>query len=292
MRQFKANTRYIDRNSNSVVDYLREVSHYPLASAEEEIELSERIRRGGVDGERACERLVQANLRFVISVAKQFQRNTMELMDLISEGNMGLVKAARLYDGTLGNRFISYAIFWIRQSIMASMQKNDSVIRLPKHQRKNLSMYLTLAEKMMQTEQRMPTAQEFAEYAGIDEDVALDIIRASAKVASLDMRLGDEEDSITIADTLSGDFRADYDSDCESRHEDIMYCLDNVITPREKDVIMRYFGIGHQAQSTEEIARAIGLSLERTRQLKAIAVKKLAASKAGQQLRTYLGRCA
>lgn len=179
MKEFKTNSRSItDRGDICVTNYLRDVNRYETISAEEEAELSRLIKKGGKEGERAKERLINANLRFVISVANQYKMKGMELADIISEGNMGLVKAAQNFDDTRGFKFISYAVWWIRQSIIAAIGNYSTTLRLPSNQQRLLQEYHRMNREMMQIEQRNITIEEFCEATGLSSQIAQSMILA------------------------------------------------------------------------------------------------------------------
>ena len=172
IRQFKTTQSITERNSLSMEKYLRDVSHRQVVSQEEEVKLARAIRRGGAEGELAKQQLIEANLRFVITVAKQYSQTNMELADIISEGNIGLIKAAERFDETRGIKFISYAVWWIRQAIQQAVSEQGQTVRMPQHIVTLQNIYSQLFNKTMQAEQRRPTAEEVADYAGIDSKQA------------------------------------------------------------------------------------------------------------------------
>ena len=290
MRQFKTSSNTItNRSSMSVADYLRDINNYPLISPEEEVELAQLIRKGGRAGERAKAKLVEANLRFVVSVANQYQGNNMELADLISEGNIGLIKAAELFDETRGFKFISYAVHWIRQSIIQAISNNGNIIRLPQNQQNLLQLYVTLSHETEQTEHRQPTAEEFADFASISVDNARRIICHNRKSRSIDAPISSDDNEHTIADTLQSYSRTDQETDEKSLQYDVATILLKVLPNREVEVITRFYGIGRHEETLDTIANALGLSRERTRQVREQAITRLRNSGSMRTLRSYLG---
>lgn len=288
MRQFKSTPGITDRNSLSVNNYLREVNRYPLIPVEEEVRLSQLIRLGGKEGQKAKQRLVEANLRFVVSVANQYHQRNMELADLISEGNIGLITAAERFDDTRGFKFISYAVWWIRQSIISAISQHGRIIRLPLNQQALLQQYQMLSHETMQIEQRKPTAEEFAEFADIPLDKARAIIGGTATTVSADNNVGEDNDT-TIADMLISESRSDNLVDKESLHVDIMTLMDKALTTRERDILMRFFGIDQHEQTLEDISSELGISRERVRQIREKAVVKMKESDNSHLLYRYLG---
>ena len=239
MRQFKNTKNITERSNISVNNYLKEVSRYPLITVDEEVILTQKIRQGGKEAEKARQRLVEANLRFVISVANQYHQHNMDLSDLISEGNIGLIKAAERFDETRGFKFISYAVWWIRQSISSTIYENGRIIRLPLNQQALLNMYSILLKETMQTEQRKPTTAEFAEFANISENKAGILIEQTAKTLSMDA------------------------------------ILNHILSAKEKEILMRSFGINCKEEGLEEIGFSLGLSRERVRQIREKALCKI-----------------
>ena len=274
MRQFK-NTKNITEHSNiSVNNYLKEVSRYPLITVDEEVILTQKIRQGGKEAEKARQRLVEANLRFVISVANQYHQHNMDLSDLISEGNIGLIKAAERFDETRGFKFISYAVWWIRQSISSTIYENGRIIRLPLNQQALLNMYSILLKETMQTEQRKPTTAEFAEFANISENKAGILIEQTAKTLSMDDPLSEDTDT-SIGDFVSSGSKTDESLDKESLHQDMTAILNHILSAKEKEILMRSFGINCKEEGLEEIGFAFGLSRERVRQIREKALCKI-----------------
>ena len=274
MRQFKNTKNITERSNISVNKYLKEVSRYPMVTVDEEVILAQKIRQGGKEADKARQRLVEANLRFVISVANQYHQHNMDLSDLISEGNIGLIKAAERFDETRGFKFISYAVWWIRQSISSTIYENGRIIRLPLNQQALLNMYSTLLKETMQTEQRKPTTAEFAEFANISENKAGILIEQTAKTLSMDDPLSEDTDT-SIGDFVSSGSKTDESLDKESLHQDMTAILNHILSAKEKEILMRSFGINCKEEGLEEIGFAFGLSRERVRQIREKALCKI-----------------
>ena len=274
MRQFKNTKNITERNSISANNYLKEVSRYPMATIDEEAILAQKIRQGGKEADKARQRLVEANLRFVISVANQYHQHNMDLSDLISEGNIGLIKAAELFDDTRGFKFISYAVWWIRQSISSAICENGRIIRLPLNQQALLNMYSILLEETMNTEQRKPTIAEFAEFANISENKAGILIEQTAKTLSMDAPLSEDTDT-SIGDLVSSGSKTDESLDKESLHQDMAAILNHILSVKERGILMRSFGINCKEEGLEEIGFELGLSRERVRQIREKALCKI-----------------
>lgn len=287
MRQFKNTTSITDRSSTSMSTYLRDINTYPLISIEEEVELARLIRRGGIESEKAKKKLIEANLRFVVSIANQFHTKNFEISDLVSEGNIGLVKAAERFDDTKGFKFISYAVWWIRQSIMAAIAENGRIIRLPINQQASIQLYNQLAVETMQTEQRKPTAEEFAAFADIDVEKARMLIEANMSTVSADSSIGHEDEDTSVGDLLSSDSRTDSHADEESLHEDLVRTMSAILQPREREIVMRSFGINGKEESLEVIGSSMGLTRERVRQIRERAIDKM--HEESRLLYRYLG---
>ena len=274
MRQFKNTKNITERSNISVNNYLKEVSRYPLITVDEEVILTQKIRQGGKEAEKARQRLIEANLRFVISVANQYHQHNMDLSDLISEGNIGLIKAAERFDETRGFKFISYAVWWIRQSISSTIYENGRIIRLPLNQQALLNMYSILLKETMQTEQRKPTTAEFAEFANISENKAGILIEQTAKTLSMDDPLSEDTDT-SIGDFVSSGSKTDESLDKESLHQDMTAILNHILSAKEKEILMRSFGINCKEEGLEEIGVAFGLSRERVRHIREKALCKI-----------------
>ena len=274
MRQFKNTKKITERNNISVNNYLKEVNRYPMATVDEEVTLAQRIRQGGKEADKARQRLIEANLRFVISVANQYHQPNMDLSDLISEGNIGLIKAAELFDDTRGFKFISYAVWWIRQSISSAICEHGRAIRLPLNQQALLSKYFILMNKTIQKEQREPTTAEFAEFADISEYKASMLIEQNHKTLSMDAPLSEDTET-SVGDLVPSRYRTDDSLDKESLHQDIAAILNHILTAKEREIILRSFGIGCKEEGLEEIGFSLGLSRERVRQIREKALCKI-----------------
>ena len=288
MRQFKNTKNITERSNISVNKYLKEVSRYPMVTVDEEVILAQKIRQGGKEADKARQRLIEANLRFVISVANQYHQSNMDLSDLISEGNIGLIKAAERFDDTRGFKFISYAVWWIRQSISSAICENGRAIRLPLNQQALLNMYSILLKETMQTEQRKPTIAEFAEFANISENKAGTLIEQTAKTLSMDDPLSEDTDT-SIGDLVFSGSKTDESLDKESLHQDITAILNHILSVKEREILMRSFGINCKEEGLEEIGFAFGLSRERVRQIREKALKKIRRSNKIEILAQYIG---
>ena len=248
-----------------------------MATVDEEVILAQKIKQGGKEAEKASQRLIEANLRFVISVANQYHQHNMDLSDLISEGNIGLIKAAERFDDTRGFKFISYAVWWIRQSITSAICENGRIIRLPLNQQALLNMYSILLNETMQTEQRKPTAAEFAEFAGISKNKASMLIEQTDRTLSMDASLSEDTET-SVGDLVSSGSKTDESLDKESLHHDIKAMLNHILSAKERDIIMRSFGIDCKEEGLEEIGFTFGLSRERVRQIREKALSKIRSS--------------
>ena len=288
MRQFKSSQHITGRCSVSVNNYLRDVNRYPMATLEEEVQLAQAIRRGGKEGECAKRRLVEANLRFVITVANQYHQNNMELADLISEGNIGLIKAAERFDDTRGFKFVSYAVWWIRQAILQAVSEVGQKIHMPLNQQGLRQMYNLLLNETMQTEQRKPTAEEFADFADID------IVKAEATIShilttvSMDTPISEESD-MTLGDNLPSESRSDQLVERESLKSDLSKVLHQLLSNREYIIVSRTYGLNGQEESLADVGTDMGLTRERVRQIRETAILKIRKSRNKNQLAQYLG---
>lgn len=287
MRQFKNTKKITERNNISVNNYLKEVNRYPMATVDEEVTLAQRIRQGGKEADKARQRLIEANLRFVISVANQYHQPNMDLSDLISEGNIGLIKAAELFDDTRGFKFISYAVWWIRQSISSAICENGRAIRLPLNQQALLNKYFILMNKTIQKEQREPTTAEFAEFADISEYKASMLIEQNHKTLSMDAPLSEDTEA-SVGDLVPSRYRTDDSLDKESLHQDIAAILNHILTAKEREIILRSFGIGCKEEGLEEIGVSLGLSRERVRQIREKALRTIRCSNKIRILAQYI----
>ena len=287
MRQFKNTKKITERNNISVNNYLKEVNRYPMVTVDEEVILAQKIRQGGKEADKARKRLVEANLRFVISVANQYHQPNMDLSDLISEGNIGLIKAAELFDETRGFKFISYAVWWIRQSISSAICENGRTIRLPLNQQALLNKYFILMNKTIQKDQREPTPAEFAEFADISEYKASMLIEQNYKTLFMDAPLS-EDTGTSVGDLVPSRDRTDDSLDKESLHQDIAAILNHILTAKEREIILRSFGIGCKEEGLEDIGVSLGLSRERVRQIREKALRTIRRSNKIGRLAQYI----
>ena len=281
MRQLKIQKSITNRSSEALDKYLVEIGRAPLISIDEEIELAQKIRKGGPEGERAKEKLVTANLRFVVSVAKQYQHQGLTLTDLIDEGNIGLIKAAQKFDETRGFKFISYAVWWIRQSILQAIAEQSRIVRLPLNQ---------VINKFEQEHQRHPSVSELAEATSIDEDKIGQSMQADSHHVSIDAPFQDGEDNCMLDVMASGDdSRTDRQVDHESMALELNNVLNKVLKEREITIIRECFGIGCHEKGLEEIGDQLGLTRERVRQIREKSIAKLRDSGNAKILMKYLG---
>ncbi len=290
MRQLKIQKSITNRSSEALDKYLVEIGRVPMISVDEEIELAQKIRNGGREGERAKEKLVKANLRFVVSVAKQYQHQGLGLTDLIDEGNIGLVKAAEKFDETRGFKFISYAVWWIRQSILQAIAEQSRIVRLPLNQVGALSKINSEISKFEQKNQRRPSVQELSSLTNIDETKIDQTIKADNHHMSIDAPFQEDDDN-SMADVLASgeDSRADKQVDYESMAKELDTVLRNVLKDREITIVRECFGIGCHEKGLEEIGDQLGLTRERVRQIREKSIVKLRESGYAKLLIKYLG---
>ena len=291
MRQLKITKNITSRNSEALDRYLTEIAREPMLTPDEEATLAHTIHQGGPAGERARDRLVSANLRFVVSVAKQYQHQGISLTDLINEGNVGLVKAAEKFDETRGFKFISYAVWWIRQSIMEALAVKSRIVRVPLNQVGIAGKVNRATEQFLQEHGRVPSTHELATMIGIDEELVISAFEANGRSTSIDAPISEDDDN-SLADTLSSDddsARSDSSLDRESMNLFISDLLKEVLNDREQRIITESFGIGRMEKSLEEIADEMGMTRERIRQVKEKALRKIRNSKYAVSLRQYLG---
>lgn len=287
MRQLKITKSITNRESASLDKYLQEIGKYELISVEEEVELARRIKKGDQD---AIEKLTRANLRFVVSVAKQYQNQGLSLPDLINEGNLGLIKAAEKFDETRGFKFISYAVWWIRQSIMQAINEQSRIVRLPLNQVSSLSKYKKAVAEFEQEHQRKPTDKELAELLETDVEKIKKTVNISGHHVSVDAPFSENEDG-SLLDVISNDDspRADKNMELESLRIEIERAL-LTLTPRERDIIKLSFGIGIEQLSLDEIGEKYNLTRERVRQIREKAIKRLRNTSRSKPLRAFLGQ--
>ena len=290
MRQLKIQRSITNRSSESLDKYLLEIGRLPMVSIDEETKLAQLIRKGGKEGERAKEKLINANLRFVVSVAKQYQHQGLSLTDLIDEGNIGLVKAAEKFDETRGFKFISYAVWWIRQSILQAIAEQSRIVRLPLNQVGALSKINSEVAKFEQEHQRRPSTQELASLTNIDENKISQTMRADNHHMSIDAPFSDDDEN-SMADVLASgdDSRADRIVDRESMNSDLDDAMANALKPREVAILKESFGIGCTEKGLEEIGEEFGLTRERVRQIREKSIQKLRESGYARILVKYLG---
>ncbi len=286
MRQLKISKSITNRESASLDKYLQEISKYDLISVDEEVELARRIKKGDKE---AMEKLIRANLRFVVSVAKQYQNQGLSLPDLINEGNLGLIKAAEKFDETRGFKFISYAVWWIRQSIMQAINEQSRIVRLPLNQVSSLTKYKKAIQEFEQKHHRKPTEEELAELLETTEEKIKKTASASGKAISVDAPFVEDEDN-TLLDVLVNEDaeKADEHLMKESLRIEIERAL-ATLTERERDIIRLSFGIGTEPISLEEIGDRYGLTRERVRQIREKALKKLRNTSRSKILKAFLG---
>ncbi len=286
IRTLKITRSITNRDNESIDKYLKDVGKEILISPEEEADLAKRVRNG--DNE-ALEKLIRANLRFVVSVAKQYQNQGLSLSDLINEGNLGLIKAAEKFDETRGFKFISYAVWWIRQSILQALAENSRIVRLPLNQVNFLQRVLQEYNRLELELGRSPFPREIAENLEISEERVLDILKYSKRPLSLDAPVADEDDR-EFSDVLENQNNENTDDNLiyESLAYEIKRFLET-IPDRERKILEYYFGINGQIKTIDEIASIFNLSRERTRQIKNEAIILLRQKPLSHRLKHYLG---
>ena len=286
MRQLKITKSITNRESASLDKYLQEIGKEDLITVEEEVELAQRIRKGD---QRALEKLTRANLRFVVSVAKQYQNQGLSLPDLINEGNLGLIKAAEKFDETRGFKFISYAVWWIRQSILQALAEQSRIVRLPLNQVGSLNKINKAFSRFEQEHERRPSPEELAETLDLPAEKVADTLRVSGRHISVDAPFVEGEDN-SLLDVLVNDDSpvADKTLINESLSTEVERAL-ATLTERERDIIRLFFGINCQVMTLEEIGEKFGLTRERVRQIKEKASRRLRHSSRSKLLKTYLG---
>ena len=290
MKQFKISKNYTNRSEESLDRYLVEISRMPMITPDQEVELAQIIRKGGKKGEEAKEKLVTANLRFVVSVAKQYQHQGVPLSDLINEGNLGLITAADKFDETRGFKFISYAIWWIRQSILQSIAEYSSIVRRPQSQIAISNKIKNATNEFIQKNQRYPSAEELSDIISLEIDKIEKAIQAEAHVASIDAPITEDEGT-TMADMISSsseyasDRKVDYDSMCN----DLMQVLTSILNERERIIVIQSFGIGCPERGLDAIGNDLGLTRERVRQIRERGLDKVRKSPKSRLLLKHLG---
>ena len=285
MRQLKITKSITNRESASLDKYLQEIGRKDLITVDEEVELAQRIKKGD---QAALDKLVSANLRFVVSVAKQYQNQGLSLPDLIDEGNLGLIKAAQKFDETRGFKFISYAVWWIRQSILQALAEQSRIVRLPLNQVGSLNKIGKALSRFEQENERRPSASELADELNVPVDKISDTMKVSGRHVSVDAPFVDGEDN-SLLDVLPNDDSpmADAELNQESLSKEVNRALDQ-LNPRERDILKMYFGIGCQEMTLEEIGAKFDLTRERVRQIKEKAIRRLKGQKS-KLLKAYLG---
>jgi RNA polymerase primary sigma factor len=287
MRQLKITKSITNRDSQSLDKYLTEISREEMINAEQEVELAKRIKKGD---QRALEKLVRANLRFVVSVSKQYQNQGLTLPDLINEGNLGLIKAAQRFDETRGFKFISFAVWWIRQSILQAIAEQSRIVRLPLNQVGSLNKINKVYAQLEQEYERPPVADELASALEIPEEKVKDTMSVSGRHVSVDAPLKEDED-FSLLDLISNNESPSADGDLmrESLQREIERSLET-LTERERDVIRLFFGIGmNHGLTLEEIGDKFDLTRERVRQIKEKAIRRLRQNSRSRLLKMYLG---
>jgi len=286
MRQLKITKSITNRESASLDKYLQEIGREELISVEEEVELAQRIKKGD---QAALEKLTRANLRFVVSVAKQYQNQGLSLPDLINEGNLGLIKAAEKFDETRGFKFISYAVWWIRQSILQALAEQSRIVRLPLNQVGSLNKINKAYSKFEQQHERKPSPEELAEELDLTADKVADTLRVAGRHISVDAPFVEGEDNSLLDVLINSDSpNADRSLINESLSREIERAL-ATLTERESDIIRYFFGIGCQEMTLEEIGERFGLTRERVRQIKEKAIRRLRHTSRSKLLKSYLG---
>lgn len=285
MRQLKINKSITNRDGIGLDKYLQEIGREELISVSEEVELAQRIKKGD---QKALDKLVRANLRFVVSVAKQYQNQGLPLPDLINEGNLGLIRAAQKFDETRGFKFISYAVWWIRQSILQALAEQSRIVRLPLNQVGSLNKITKEVTKFEQENERKPSPEELADRLDIPVDKISDSLKVSGRSISVDAPFVEGEDN-SLLDVLANDDSpmADRSLNQESLSKEIDRAL-RQLYDREREILKMFFGIGCQEMTLEEIGAKFDLTRERVRQIKEKAIRRLKGQRS-QLLKSYLG---
>lgn len=288
MRQLKITNRITSRESVALDKYLTDIGKISLLTPEEEAELAGRIREGDQD---ALEKLTKANLRFVVSVAKQYQNHGLSLSDLINEGNVGLMKAAKRFDETKGFKFISYAVWWIRQSILQAIVEYSRIVRLPLNKVGSYNKVNEAYVKFVQQHEREPSHEELAEILGIKVKEVATMLKGNSRHMSMDAPLSGDDGNSTMLDVISNeeDMSPDGILMDQSLKQEIQQGL-SILAPRELEVLSAYYGLnGHKSLTLEEIGELYGLTRERVRQIKERAIRRLRKSYNKNSLKSYLG---
>ena len=287
MRQLKITKSITNRESAALDKYLQEIGREDMISIEEEVELAQRIRKGD---RRALERLTKANLRFVVSVAKQYQNQGLSLPDLINEGNVGLIKAAEKFDETRGFKFISYAVWWIRQSILQAIAEQSRIVRLPLNQVGSFNKINRMLSKFEQEHERRPSIEEISEEIDIPEEKVDEAMSVSTRHVSVDAPFAEGDDNSLLDIMVNNDSpMADRQLVVESLRAEISLAL-KTLSERERNIVEAFFGINQSEMTLEEIGNKYGLTRERVRQIKEKAIRRLRESTKNKMLKTYLGQ--
>jgi RNA polymerase primary sigma factor len=289
MRQLKIAHKITTRESLALDKYLNDIGKIPMLTPEEEVKLAQRIREGDQD---ALDEMTRANLRFVVSVSKQYQNQGLSLSDLINEGNVGLIKAAKRFDETKGFKFISYAVWWIRQSILQAIVENSRIVRMPLNKVGSYNKVNEAYISFVQEFEREPSDEELADLLGMSEKEVQTMLRSGSRHVSLDAPLaGAEEGDATMLDVMvpvDAD-EPDLELMAESLRNEVAQGL-NILSPREMEVIASYYGLnGYKPLTLEEIAELYGLTRERVRQIKERAIRRLRKAYNRDVLKSYLG---
>ena len=287
MRQLKITKAITNRENASLDKYLQEIGHEELISAEEEVELARRIKTGD---RKALEKLTKANLRFVVSVAKQYQNQGLSLPDLINEGNIGLLKAAEKFDETRGFKFISYAVWWIRQSILQAIAEQGRVVRLPLNQVGSVNRINKVLSKFEQENERRPSVDEIADKTDLPHEKIEDVLKVNTRQVSVDAPMADG-DGTSMIDFMQSDSDSSTDEELlkESLRAEIASAL-SVLNDRERNVIEAFYGIIQPECTMEEIGKKYGLTRERVRQIREKAIRRLKQNTQNKMLKAYLGK--
>lgn len=287
MRQLKITKSITNRESDSLDKYLQEIGREELISVDEEVELAQRIRKGD---RKALEKLTKANLRFVVSVAKQYQNQGLSLPDLINEGNLGLIKAAEKFDETRGFKFISYAVWWIRQSILQALAEQSRLVRLPLNQVGSVNKINKVLNKFEQENERRPSIAEIADKVDIPQAKIEEAMKVNTRHVSVDAPFSDSDEN-SLLDVLPNNDApmADKGLVLESLREEISQALKS-LNERERNIIEAFFGINQPEMTLEEIGVKYGLTRERVRQIKEKAIRRLRHNTNNKMLKSYLGQ--
>ena len=287
MKQLKISHQITNRDSLSLDKYLQEISKLDLLTAEKEVELAIRIKQGDQE---ALEEMTKANLRFVVSVAKQYQNQGLQLIDLINEGNVGLIKAAKRFDETKGFKFISYAVWWIRQAIMQALVEQSRMVRLPLNKVDAYQKVNKALLKFLQQNEYRPSARELSEMTGMSAKDIRELLKINTRHLSIDAPTSEDEEQTALLNVLhSNESKPDNTLMSESLRKEVKEVL-SILSKRESDIIISYFGLnGKSPMSLEDIASRFGLTRERVRQIKERAIRRLRKGSKSKELKAYLG---